>query len=248
MFSHSAKAKCFGRSKLAGPSEATVLQGGGQSGSAQSNFWSYFLMWIHSSRVMTSFHLQLARSWLHFWVIHRREHCLLKWNWQPWSILGISLYKLEGDKPLVFQCYKNVSVLTASVNIANFSNLNAVAKELSADNAMIEQQLTVYRKICINPAVQYYQQRLKDSMRIPLQAFKATRVFVPSKVQEMNIDTQAVDSLAVFPFFDSVEPQHLKTELPNYIAACEDVDSSHDVCTFWKNHKRTLPHWSACCL
>ena len=82
-------------------------------------------------------------------------------------------------------------------------------------------------------------------MKIPLQAFKAARVFLPSKVQEMNINTQAVESLAVFPFFDAVELQHLKTELPNYIAACEDVDSSHDVCTFWKNRKQTLPHWSA---
>ena len=68
--------------------------------------------------------------------------------------------------PLVFQCYRNVSALTASVNVANFTNLNAVAKELNAGNAMIEQQLTVYGKTFINPAVQYYQQRLEDSMRI----------------------------------------------------------------------------------
>ena len=58
----------------------------------------------------------------------------------------------------------------------------------------------------------------------------------------MNIDTQAVDSLAVLAFFDTVELQHLKTDLPKYIAAGEDIDSSHDVRTIWKNHKRTLPH------
>ena len=86
-----------------------------------------------------------------------------------------TMYNLEGDRSLVFQCYENVSALTASVNIANFPNLNAVAKELSAGNAVIEQQLTAYGKTCINPAVQYYQQRLEDSMKIPLQAFKAAR-------------------------------------------------------------------------
>ena len=74
------------------------------------------------------------------------------------------------------------------------------------------------------PAMQYYQQRLD---------------------QEMNIDKQAVDSIAFFPLFDTVELQHFKTELPNHIAACEDVDASHGVCTLWKNDESMLPHWSA---
>jgi hypothetical protein len=60
----------------------------------------------------------------------------------------------------------------------------------------------------------------------------------------MNIDTQAVDGLSVFPLFDSLELQHLKTELPNYIAACEDIDPSHEILTFWKNNASSLPHWS----
>lgn len=154
-------------------------------------------------------------------------------------------YKLEGDGPLVFQCYETVSALTVAVNMASYPNLNAIAKELSAGNAVIEQQLIAYGKSCVDPAIQYYKQRLEDSMKIPLQAFRAAHMFVPSKVREKNTDTQAVDSLAVFPFFDTVELQHLKTELPNYIAACEDVDASHDICTFWKNHESTLPYWSA---
>ena len=81
-------------------------------------------------------------------------------------------------------------------------------------------------------------------MKIPLKAFKAARLFVPAKVQEMNINAQAVDSLSVFPFFYNLELEQLKTELPNYIAACEDVDPSHDILTFWKNRARSLPHWS----
>lgn len=60
----------------------------------------------------------------------------------------------------------------------------------------------------------------------------------------MNINAQAVDSLSVFPFFDNLELQELKTELPHYIASCEDVDPSHDILMFWKNHGRSLPHWS----
>ena len=46
----------------------------------------------------------------------------------------------------------------------------------------------------------------------------------------------------MFPFLDNLELQQLKTELPNYIAACEDVDPSHDVLTFWKNHVWDIAH------
>ena len=68
---------------------------------------------------------------------------------------------------------------------------------------------------------------------------------MPSEIQETNIDTQTVGSLAMFPLCDSLELQHLKTELPHYIAACEDVYPSHDILTFWKNHASSLHHWSA---
>ena len=138
-------------------------------------------------------------------------------------------YNLEGDGPLVFLCYESISALTAALSIANYPNLNAVSRELSCGNAVAEQQLIAYGKACINPAIHYYRQRLDDSMKIPLEAFKAARLFVPAKVQEMNINAQAADSLSVFPFFDNLELQELKTELPNYIAACEDVDPSHDI-------------------
>ena len=153
-------------------------------------------------------------------------------------------YNLEGDGPLVFMCYESISALTAAVNIANYPNLNAVSRELSCGNAVTEQQLIAYGKACVNPAIQYYQQRLNDSMKIPMQAFKAARLFVPSKVQEMRIDAQVLDSLSVFPFFDTVEIAQLKTELPNYIAACEDIDPLHNILTFWKNHASSLPHWA----
>ena len=118
-------------------------------------------------------------------------------------------------------CSAATRALTAALNIANYPNLNAVSRELSSGNAVTEEQLIAYGNACINPAIQYYQQRLDDSMKIPLQEFKAAHLFVPAKVQEINIDAQAVESLRVFPFFDNLELEQVKTELPNYI---EDVD------------------------
>lgn len=44
-------------------------------------------------------------------------------------------------------------------------------------------------------------------MNIPLQAVKAVRVSMPSKVQGMQINASivTVDELAVFPFLDTAE-------------------------------------------
>ncbi len=76
-------------------------------------------------------------------------------------------------------------------------------------------------------------------------AFKAARVFVPANVQQIQPNSPTVDELTAFPFFDTNTLQQLKVELPQYIAACEDIDPSHDVCKFWEAHVDSLPLWSA---
>ena len=53
-----------------------------------------------------------------------------------------------------------------------------------------------------------------------------------------------VNELAVFPFIDTTVLQQLKTELPQYVAACASVAPSYDVLKFWQNHLSTLPYWS----
>ena len=79
-------------------------------------------------------------------------------------------------------------------------------------------------------------------MKVPLQAFKAAQIFVPANVQEMQVNLSNIDELTVFLFVDASEVQQLKTELPHYIATCQEVDTSYNVRTFWKNHVVDLPH------
>ena len=87
------------------------------------------------------FHLQLTQSWLHFWVIHTREHCL-KWNWQPWSILGISLSLSHTNWRVTGRLYFSVTRMFrthSKCEYSQFPNLNAVTKQPSAGNVMIAQ-------------------------------------------------------------------------------------------------------------
>ena len=56
-------------------------------------------------------------------------------------------YLLEGDSPLVFQCYKAIMSLTTTVNLFHYPNLSAVARELSNNNLALQQQLETYAKL-----------------------------------------------------------------------------------------------------
>ena len=77
-------------------------------------------------------------------------------------------------------------------------------------------------------------------MQIPLAAFKAAskaaQLFSPLKIQEMQPDCAAVDSLSVFPFLDYNTLGDLKTELPHYMAAVEDISPTYSPLEVWKRH------------
>ena len=75
---------------------------------------------------------------------------------------------------------------------------------------------------------------LKDT----LQAFKAVRLFDPSRVTELVAD---VDSL---PFLsDTAVINGLKSELATYSVKAEDVSSAVSKTGWWKQHSQNLPCW-----
>ena len=65
-------------------------------------------------------------------------------------------------------------------------------------------------------------------------------------VHEMQPSASSLESLKVFPFFDSEEElETLKAELPAYLAKAADVDSSIDPLQWWQRNASALPHWVA---
>ena len=70
-------------------------------------------------------------------------------------------------------------------------------------------------------------------------AFKAARLFLPQKVDEMRPDISAVDA---FPFLDDTAVLHdLKQELPTYLAKADDVSMNTEPLPWWKKHAYDLP-------
>ena len=67
-----------------------------------------------------------------------------------------------------------------------------------------------------------------------MEAFKAARYFLPSKIDELKPTISDIDSLKSFPFLDSTLIAELKTELAEYSAADEGVVESVNPLDWWK--------------
>ena len=76
-------------------------------------------------------------------------------------------------------------------------------------------------------------------------AFKAARLFIPHKVDELKPDVSAIDGLKAFLFLDdSSILDGLKQEFPAYIAKAANVEALVDPLPLWKKYKTDLPNWS----
>lgn len=152
-------------------------------------------------------------------------------------------YNLEGDGLLSLTCYETISALNNAARQAYYPNMTAVATQISEGDAQMERELIEYAKSCVQPGLTYYFQQLTSSMKEPLAAFKAARLFSPFKITELNPDISAINSLEILPFLSSAIPS-LKEEYPLYVAAAQDIDPSYDPLLFWKRHEQDLQNWS----
>lgn len=71
-----------------------------------------------------------------------------------------------------------------------------------------------YATQCIQPGFIYFQEKFKGELGNVVDAFKAARLFSPSKAHEMQPTAEKIDDLTVFPFVQQAVLPHLKTELP----------------------------------
>lgn len=156
-------------------------------------------------------------------------------------------YTLEGDGPLALSAYEHVKALYSHVTLEHYPNTAAVAKQLAAGNVAHEGQLMAYAKNCVTEAYDYFRSKFESELNSAMEAFKAARYLSPAKVNSLKPNTSDIDSIKAFPFVDSEAISELKSELPAYLAAAEDVSHDFDALQWWKNHADTLPKWSSVC-
>ena len=68
-------------------------------------------------------------------------------------------YYLEGDGPLIFSCYQKLATVSNSVALANYPNVEGVARRQANRNVPVFNQLVARAKACINPGLLFFQQK-----------------------------------------------------------------------------------------
>ena len=144
-------------------------------------------------------------------------------------------YKLKGDGPLAFEYYETVECISRSVEMARASNVEAVANSLSHCSQTAKQRFLIinHAKSYVQPAHSYYRQQLTSSLKVPLIAFKAARLFCPKKAHMLEPTLAMVDMLAVLPFLKE-KLSGLKHELPLYLYTIVDLADCFDCLDWWK--------------
>lgn len=157
-------------------------------------------------------------------------------------------YFLEGDGPLVFDCYETVFGLTLFIITAYYPNTNAVISSLASENKEAQQRLSHYAVECVKPGYDYFESKFEEELKPAVMIFKAARYFDPHKVLQLKPTCCNIDSLRQFPCFaDTSTIEGLKSELPQYMAKAADVNITVSKIDWWENHEKDLPNWSKAC-
>jgi len=97
----------------------------------------------------------------------------------------------------------------------------------------LQQRIVQYGTTCVQPRLDYFENHF-NSTQGTLLAFKAACYFSPQKINDIQPNAAAIDSLKEFPFLDSENIlDGFKGELPSYLAKVSDIDSSIDIFQWW---------------
>lgn len=156
-------------------------------------------------------------------------------------------YNLEGDGPLVLDCFEKLEAVNRSIQVKHFPNTNAIIALVTKNKPPhVAQQWQQYAENCVQAGFDYYQNRFNGHLGLTVSAFKAARLFNPSKVSYLRPDATSVNSLAAFAFLHHEELlSGLKEELPMYLALATDVAPDINPLEWWKHHEKELPKWAS---
>ena len=132
----------------------------------------------------------------------------------------------------------------AAITSQYYPNVQAVSRALFPSNPTHQQTMLEYAISCLQPGIQYFEERYGNDALYPVNVFKLARLFNHTKVHELKPITADIDELSAFPFLTE-ELDQLKDELPTYVASPAGVDSSMDFLEWWQGNSPDLPHWSS---
>ena len=157
-------------------------------------------------------------------------------------------YYLEGDGPLIFSCYEKLSAVSQAVAVGHYPITTAVAREIASGDAALQNQLVAQAKACIQPGLNFFQQKFSVQFHTVVRAFKVARLCCTIQVQVLKPTADSLEEFRNYPFLnDDSCIASLAQELPAYLAAAEGVTVSNESekVDWWAAHRETLPNWAA---
>ncbi len=124
--------------------------------------------------------------------------------------------------------YESICFLSSFISTVHYPNAIVVASKLSCGNPDVWQQMYDYCLSCAQPAFEYFKAKFHSDLQIQLNGFKATRLFDPVKVCELQPTGVDIDDLKVFSFFAPLILEGLKVELPVYLAKANGVSADYN--------------------
>ena len=82
-------------------------------------------------------------------------------------------YYLEGDGPLIFSCYERLSSVAHAVGVGHYPCTLAIARDIANGDIAFQNRLLADAKACVQPGLNFYQQKFSVQFRTTVRAFKA---------------------------------------------------------------------------
>ena len=158
-------------------------------------------------------------------------------------------YVLEGDGPLALKCFEVIERIKQSLFTENIPNVRALSEKLTRQprSHLCHEQWVDFARDCVQSGIDYFNRQLSNSLKVPLEVFKACRLFSPQQIATMHPTATSLDqSLSTVPYINQAEIEDLKKELPDYLAHVADLSEEFDPVEWWRLNSTTLPHWSTC--
>lgn len=140
-------------------------------------------------------------------------------------------YYLEGDTPLIFTCYERLCSVASAVAVEHYPNTTAFAREIAGGNAVTYNQLMTQAKACIQPGLNFYQQK-----SVVLCKFNITQWLPPWRNSE------------TFHFW--IMTTSLPTWPESSLTTADGVvmEDEEEKLAWWAANIVRLPHWASCYL
>ena len=122
---------------------------------------------------------------------------------------------------MIFSCYEHLSAVAQAVGEGHYSCTLAVAREIFNGDAALKARLIDQAKACIQPGLNFFQEKFSVQFRNIVRAFKIARLCCPVQVQLLMPNAAPLQELKNFPFVDDNTIAYLAAELPAYLAAAD---------------------------